>query len=296
MNISENWEDIKFFLALAKEKKLQRAAKLLDSNHTTVYRRIKNFEERFNIKLFESTPDGYFLTSAGDDLYLKVASIEDQMDEVFRSIQGLEDTLKGRVTITTTHSIAATFLPNILFKFQKKWPSLQIDLKVSNQFYNLSKREADIAIRPSNDVPLHLIGRNVGKINFGLYASKKYIKKNGDKNKIRKNLASQQYVGLDNSLSHLKSSLWLKEICNSEEQVLRVDNVNVMGRLCSEGLGLSVLPDYFTGIYKDLVLVSRPSDFIGSDLWILTHKSISKSPKIKTCTDFLFQEIRKCIS
>lgn len=163
MNIEENWEDIKFFLALAKTMKLQKAASLIKSNHTTVYRRIKNFENKHNVKLFESTPDGYFMTSAGEDLYQKVEGIEDQMNDIFGSIKGLENTLKGRVTITTTHSIAATFLPEILLKLKSKWPFLQIDLKVSNQFYNLSKREADIAIRPSNDVPLYLIGRKIDR-------------------------------------------------------------------------------------------------------------------------------------
>lgn len=293
MNINENWEDIKFFLALAKTGKLQRAAKLIKSNHTTVYRRIKNFEERFNVQLFESTSEGYLMTSAGEDLLRKVEGLEDRMNDIFGSIQGLDNTVKGRVTLTTTHSIAATVLPKILLKLNSQWPSLEIDLKVSNQFFNLTNREADIAIRPSSDVPEHLIGRKVGQIDFGLFASKEYIRQFKTKKGLLKHLEDRNFIGLDNSLSHLKSCKWFNQMVSEDSQVLRVDNVNIMGKMCAEGLGLAVLPTYYKKTFKNLELVLMPEEFIGSDLWILTHKSISKTPRIKTCTEFLFKELKK---
>lgn len=295
MNIDENWEDLKFFLALAKTGKLLTAAKLIKSNHTTVYRRIKNFEDNFNVKLFDSTPEGYHLTVAGEELYARISKLEDQMDDIFSSIHGLESELKGRVTVTTTHSIAATFLPDILCRFRLKWPALQIDLKVSNDFYNLNKREADIAIRPSSDIPLHLIGRNAGKIQFGMFCSKKYLKENGTKKRIISKLNEQTVISLDESLAHLKSSQWLRKMNISEDSLLYVDNVNVMAELCSSGLGVAVLPEYYAKYHHNLELLKSPKENIGSDLWVLTHKGISKSPKIKACTDFFFEEIKKIL-
>lgn len=137
MNTAENWEDLKYFVALAKEKKLLRAAKLLNSNHTTVYRRILQFEEKFDVRLFERTPSGYYLTPAGEALYEKVGGLEEQMDDIYSSIQGLDNQIKGNILLTTTPTVATTFLPEILRKFKKKWPDLTISLKVSNQFDNL---------------------------------------------------------------------------------------------------------------------------------------------------------------
>lgn len=292
MNTLEDWEDIKFFIALAKEKRLQRAAKLIQSNHTTVYRRILNFEEKFGVKLFESTPYGYNLTPAGEELYEKIDNLEDRMDEIFNSLQGLETKLKGNIQITTTSSVATTFLPFILKKLQKSWPDLFIDLKVSNNFYNLSKREADIAIRPSSDVPEHLIGRNLGKINFSVFASMSYLKENEKLGKLNlQNLKNHTHIILDESLEHLKSKKWIDSRISEETRVYRVNGLSVMAQMCSNGIGLALLPDYYGKVYKNLVVAYRPKDFIGSDFWILSHKNMSKIPRVKTCTDFLYKEI-----
>ncbi|MFT6068071.1 MAG: DNA-binding transcriptional LysR family regulator [Bacteriovoracaceae bacterium] len=295
MNIEENWEDLKYFMALANEKRLQKAAKLIKSNHTTVYRRILNFEQKFDIKLFESTPAGYFLTPAGEELYLKLEGLEERMDSIFNSIQGLETKLKGRILITTTHSIATTFLPKILKKFKKKWPDLLVDLKVSNQFYNLSKREADIAIRPASDVPLHLMGRNLGKLNFSLYGTKAYFKGNRKRENVFSNIEKHTFIALDESLEHLRSKKWLDSKLNDESRIYKVDDLTVMAKMCSEGVGLALLPHYFEGVYKNLDLIFEPKEFIGNDLWILTHKNMSKVPKVKTCTDFLYEEISRVV-
>jgi DNA-binding transcriptional LysR family regulator len=282
-------------MALAKTKRLQKAAKLIKSNHTTVYRRVINFEKKFDIKLFESTPSGYYLTPAGEELYHNLEGLEQKMDNIFNSIQGLETKLKGRILITTTPSIATTFLPKIIKKFQVKWPELYVDLKASNQFYNLSKREADIAIRPAVNVPLHLIGRNLGKLNFSIYGAKNYSKEKLKKNNFLKNIDKYNFIVLDESLEHLKSKKWLDSKLTDESKIYKVDDLSVMAKMCNDGVGLALLPEYFTKDFKNLELLYEPKEFVGSDLWILTHKNMSKVPKVKTCTDFLFEEIKQAI-
>lgn len=295
MNTMENWEDLKYFVALAKEQKLLRAAKILKSNHTTVYRRIVQFEEKFNVKLFERTPSGYFLTPTGEELYAKLNGLEDQMDEIFNSIQGLKNEIKGNILITTTPTIATTFLPKILRSLKKKWPELTISLKTSNQFYNLSKREADIAIRPANEVPLHLIGRKLGRINFGLYGSKQYAKKYLKKKNNFEDFLDCSFIALDDSLQHLKSKKWLDKKLKDHRSVYRVDDLTTMTKLCDAGLGLALIPHYIAQECKNLELIYSPDEFVGSDLWVLTQKDIGKVPKIKKCTDYLCEEIVKAI-
>jgi DNA-binding transcriptional LysR family regulator len=295
MNTTENWEDLKYFVALAKEQKLLRAAKRLNSNHTTVYRRIVQFEKKFDIRLFERTPSGYYLTPAGEALYEKVNGLEDQMEDVFSSIQGLENKIKGNILITTTPTIAATFLPGILKKFKKKWPELTINLKSSNQFFNLTKREADIAIRPANDVPLHLIGRNLGKINFGLYGSKQFIRTYIHKRDNFDDFMNCSFITLDDSLEHLKSKKWLDRKLKEHNSIYQVDDLVIMTKMCASNLGLALIPHYMASEYKNLELLYTPNVFVGSDLWVLTQKNLSKVPRIKTCTDFLCEEISKTI-
>src|SRR5690606_4794297 len=129
-------------------------------------------------KLFNSTPTGYVLTNIGEKLLEEVSELEEKMDKVNRFINGIDDSIQGKISLTTTSSLAMTILPKVLASFKKTSPELCIDLKVSTNFFNLSKREADIAIRPCINPPEHLIGRNLGKIHFALYASSKYIKEN----------------------------------------------------------------------------------------------------------------------
>jgi DNA-binding transcriptional LysR family regulator len=294
MNNDINWENLKFFIALATTGRLQKAAKELGSNHSTVYRRVKSFEEEISTKLFNSTPTGYILTVAGEKLLENVGDLQEKMDEISRTIPGIDDTLKGSVSITTTSSIAETILPKILLKFKKKWPELSITLKVSNQHFNLSKREADIAIRPSSKVPDHLIGRKLGYLNFGVYGAKTYLK-NKPKNNFLKNIYQFDILGLDDELSHLESKQWLDKLIEKDLNIYRVDKLTTLASFCSEGLGIAVLPDYFCLKHKNLELLYAPKNKIGSDLWLLTHKDISKGPKIKITMDFLANEIQNSL-
>lgn len=292
MNTGLDWENIKYFIYLAKEGRLQRAAKLLNSNHSTVYRRVKGFEESIQMQLFESTPSGYILTAAGEKLYHSVKDLEERMDEVDRKIHGLDNTLKGVVRITTTDSLATTILPRLLKKFKKTWPGICIELKVGNQHFNLSKREADIAIRPSSEAPPHLIGRNIGYLNFGVFASKDYLK-NKPKENFLQNLGSYRFIGLDDSLSHLLSKKWLDSLGVDELQIDRSDNFTTVASLCSVGLGVAVLPLYMQGIYKNLEMIHRPKEKIGSDLWVLSHKDLSRNQKVRVTKNFFVEEIKK---
>jgi len=292
MNTKDNWENIKYFIALAKEKQLKKAAASLKSNHTTVYRRICQFEEEYNLRLFERTPTGYFLTAQGEALFNSVSGLEGQMDTVFSSLQGLENTLKGEICITTTPSLAMLFMADIIQKFQEKWPDLVIDLRVSHQIYNLSKREADIAIRPATDVPLHLMGRRVGAVNFGVFRSTRY-KTKINKSKFMDEIDRHKFIVLSEELGHLSSRHWLDKVINEQHIACRVDRLTSLSELCSQGLGLAVLPLYYSGFYPDLELVYQPEEFIGNDIWVLTHKNMSRTPKIKVCTEFFYHELRK---
>jgi len=294
MNTKDDWEDLKFFIALAKERKLKKAAESINSNHTTVYRRISQFEENYNLRLFDRTPAGYSLTAQGEELFEKLTSLDTKMDTIFSSLQGLENKLKGNICITTTPSLALSFLPKAIKKFRNQWPEITIDLKVSNHFFNLSKREADIAIRPATDIPLHLKGRRVGEINFAIFGTSNNKLKINKKNFL-KNINQYSFIALDESLSHLSSQQWVDKHINDENIVCRVDNLTIMSKLCSEGVGLAILPQYFSKIVRNIEPIYQPKEFIGNELWVLTHKNLSKTPKIKVSTEFFYHELQNAL-
>jgi DNA-binding transcriptional LysR family regulator len=294
MNNGLNWENLKYFLALANTSRLQKAAKELGSNHSTVYRRIKSFEEEIGLKLFESSPGGYQLTPAGEKLLAVSSELAEKMNDVDLAIRGIDQEPHGNIRLTTTASIAATILAPIINKFRKKWPGITIELIVGNQHLNLSKREADIAIRPSSKVPEHLVGMKLGYLNFSVFGTSKYAKKINSRN-FNKLASETDFLGLEDSLSHLKSKQWQDQLPIDQNKVYRTNNLALMGQLCSAGVGLAVIPDYFEIVHKNLKCIYRPKQDIGNDIWILSHKDLLKNSKVKLALNFFHDEIKESL-
>jgi len=294
MNNDINWESLKFFIALCKTRRLQKAANLLKSNHTTVFRRVKAFEEELNTKLFESTPDGYNLTPAGEKLYEKAKLVEANMADISATITGLDQELVGEVKLSTTDSLGHTILPKVLGQLKKEYPGLKVNLSVSLTHHNLSKREADIALRPSSHAPPNLVGRRLGKISFAAYATKSYLKKNPISNFL-KECDQHDILCLDDSLAHLAARQWLDKTIKDKANFTYYDNLMTTGQYCNEGLGIAFLPTYFELFFPKLQKVFTPKEFIGSDFWLLTHKDLKGAAKIKVTMEHLYQEVRQAL-
>ncbi|MCB9397638.1 MAG: LysR family transcriptional regulator [Acidobacteria bacterium] len=288
------WDHLKTVLVLARSGSLQAAARQLGTNHTTVYRQVRAFEEAVGLRLFESTPGGYRLTAQGDKFLETASGLDQQVADLFRSLQGMDASLSGSLCVTTTSSLATTLLPPIWKRFRETWPDLSVELKVSNTFFNLSKREADIAIRPSSDVPDYLVGRNLGPLHFGVFAAESYLNR-APKQPFPEQMEGHDFIGLDDSLGHLLSKKWLDDLIGPNCSVYRVDNLSVLGHLCEAGLGIAVLPLYFRVRHPDLRLIYQPERFLGSDLWLLTHRDLSQTAKVQTCMDFLAGALKKAL-
>ena len=290
-----NWENLKYFNILAQTLNLTEASRILGTTPATVSRRVKSLETDLQAKLFEVTPHGHSLTSTGDNLFQKCLPIEEQMQGVSRQIFGQDLSVSGAIKITTTDTISHTVLPSILEIYQKEFPAIQLELFAKSNFFNLSKREADIAIRPSSNPPENLIGRRLGRIQFNVYASKGYLKKNSIKN-LSQNLNSHSFIQLDDSLSHLPSRVWLSNLLGSKKSNITTDGLLTSAAMCSRGLGIAVLPSYFSKYYKDLSVIKKLDEKVGSDFWLLTHKDIRNTLKIRETMDFLEREIKKSLS
>ncbi len=283
-----DWNHLKYFIILAKEKTLQKAADVAGSNPSTVFRRIKSFEEEIGTKLFERTSEGYLLSGNGEQLFAEALEIEERIEAVTRKIYRLDEQLRGEVIFTTTDTMASTVLMGIVRDFSRSYPSLNLDIRISPQFFNLSKREADIALRPSSSPPDHLIGRKLGSVQFAVFASTSYLQEHPIQDFLTE-IDQHSLIGADQSLSHLKSKKWFDKLTRKSSYTAKADNLIAIANLCNIGMGLAVLPTYFEKYFSNLRLVHTPSEFIGSDLWLLTHKDLKNLSRIKVTMGF-FQE------
>ena len=146
-----NWDDLRSFLAVIERGSISGAAKFLNVNHSTVLRRLASLEKRVSARLFDRLPRGYELTAQGEELCFRLQGVSEQIDSAQRSLSGRDLEVAGAIRITTTDTLTHRLLMPYLTEFRALNPEILIEIVINNTFLNLTRREADIAVRPSNN-------------------------------------------------------------------------------------------------------------------------------------------------
>ncbi|WP_240531279.1 LysR family transcriptional regulator [Variovorax boronicumulans] len=157
-----DWDDFRVFLAVGQAGSLSGAARQLGVNHSTVLRRLGALEARMAVRLFDRLPTGYAMTLTGEALRERLQGVGEQIDAAQRHLMGLDLRLTGVIRITSTDTFMAGLLGPILADFRALHPGIELQVVMNNLFLSLTKREADVAIRPTNAPPDHLVGRRAG--------------------------------------------------------------------------------------------------------------------------------------
>lgn len=285
-----DWNDIPYFLAVADSGSLSGAASILAVNHSTVFRRINTLEEKLGVRLFDRLPDGYSLTDTGTSVLQYARQAENSVISFERSIAGKDFRLSGEIRVTAPFSMASTFLAPCVAQFQAKQPGIKIEVVVSDALHDLSRRDADIALRATTNPPEYLIGRKVGDFIWHVYASKRYIKKFGQPASMH-TLQQHRLIGPDDSLLRLPAFKWLQEHCPTENFVCSASDLTTIAALCAQGLGLAVLPSAYFAPTLVKLFALKPT-FV-DELWILTHPDLRHVARIRVFSEFLFNFLKK---
>ena len=280
-----DWDDIRYFLAVARKGSVRGGSALLGVNHSTVSRRINAFEKKLDVRLFDRLPTGYALTQAGEDMLISGKRIEEEVNAIDRRVIGRDAELKGQIRVTMPAPIVSVLTPDLV-TFTERYPGIEIELLISYEEFNLSKREADVAIRITNTPPNHLVGRKVLKYSKAVYGSKKYLTKyrqSGD-------LESLCWIGWDSATD----DKWIRK---SEFPYLQIRHQlpDVMSQLAAikAGLGISILPCFMGDVESDLERVSLGDAIPAWDIWLLTHKDLRDTNRIKIFMKFMVDAIRE---
>ncbi len=275
-----DWDDLRIFHAVAERGSLNAAAKALGVNHTTVLRRVAQLEDRLGVRLFDRLPTGYVLTAAGEEIRDAARAMADTVAAVDRKITGKDLRLEGSVRIATADSLALSILPPLLKAFHAAYPGIVIELAVANTFANLTRRAADVAIRPTNSPPDTLIGRKVGSIGYAVYGTKR-VAAGFD---LKKPL-DHPWLALDDELADTTGGTWLRTHLPALRPVLRADSFVALRDAARAGLGVALLPCYLGDSAPDLMRASTPIKGITTDLWMLTHEDLRHTARVKAVMD-----------
>jgi DNA-binding transcriptional LysR family regulator len=276
------WDDLRYALAVAEAGSLAGAARALGVNHTTVLRRVTAFEKTLGLRIFERLPTGYVLTAGGEELIAAARRVDDTVTTLERKLAGRDLRLSGTVRVTTTDTLMGSILPEILAEFRTVHPGIALEIALSNAMFSLSKRDADVAIRPAKNPPEALVGRRVAKIAFAVYASPRYLAtrcKDED-------LPQHQWIGLDDSLAGVSVAQWMRAELKTSDIALRADSLLGAKQAAEAGLGLVALPCYLGDTSPGLVCVRPPIAAMETSLWILTHDDLRHTARIRAFTEF----------
>ncbi len=283
-----DWTDLHCFLVVASAGSIAGAARELKVNHSTVLRRLASLESALAVRLFDRLSSGYVLTSAGEDLAQRLAGLRDQVETVERQLQGRDQELSGILRLTTTDTLLHGLLMPCLAGFEALHPKVQLQVVVNNTFLNLTRREADVAVRGSNHPPENLVGRRVGHIRTAPYASRSLV---GDDRSRSAELSSLPWVGPDEGLAHLQQSRWLQAHIPERQVRMRVDSLVGMVEAVRCGIGAAMLLCPLADAHDDLVQLAPPLPAMDTDIWVLTHLDLRRVARVQALTDFLHERL-----
>jgi DNA-binding transcriptional LysR family regulator len=278
-----NWDDLRLVLAVARQGTLSGAARALGVTHSTVFRRLNALELQVGVRLFERYRDGYAPTPAGDQAVAVAQRVTDDVMALERGLSGQDQRPSGTVRIATTHTLAIGILMPHLAALRAAHPEIEIELAMANEMANLTRREADMAVRPTNDPPETLIGRRVSDIAYAIYAAPDYLSLQRGTDWF-----AQRWIGYDDILASTAAGRWLSGRVPTDCYACRLDSVTAMREAARAGMGLALLPCYLGDSVDGLRRVERkvlPEPRTG--LWLLTHKDLRRTARIRAVMDFL---------
>ena len=286
------WDDIRIFLAIVRKGSLPEAAKDLKIAHSTVFRRFNAFEEQIGVRLFDRSSTGFVLTPAGESILELAKDMEDRSEQIARSIAGQDYKLTGNIRVTTTHGLSLNLMEPVFKAFTDQHPDVRLDIQWGEQVRKLTKYEADVIILPSKKPPENAFGRKVGRIVFGFFASQSYIRENG-KPKSLENLSDQKVIGLSDEFAGQPFyDTFMKSVQAAKVTMICDSFLTVRGAIAS-GAGIGLLPFFYGIDYKTLQALGDPIPDTYNDVWILTHRDLKNTVRIRTFMDFAYEEMQK---
>ncbi|MEM9433759.1 MAG: LysR family transcriptional regulator [Pseudomonadota bacterium] len=284
-----DWSDMPFVLSVCEAGSLAGAARMMNVNHSTIFRRIEAVERRLGVRLFERQSHGYVMTPAGELFYERAIVLCDGMNRIELELGGKDLRLEGRLTVTTTDSLLHVLTP-VIARFQDTHPDVELRIRSDARSLDLSRRDADIALRPTLNPPEHWVGRNLAKVHCATFADREYWDHVRD-------LPSKdhRWIMLDDDLDQSPMSKLTALKKASDARLTIVSTVMGVYDAVRTGLGLAVLPVYLGDRDKGLVRLDDPDPRSVWDLWLLAHPDVRRSARVHAFFDYASKHITQAL-
>lgn len=279
-----NWDDLRLFLAVARTGSITGAARQLGVQHSTVSRRIRQFEAKLGSRLLERKTGRYELTQAGENVKEASARIEREVLGVDGALLGKDSQQVGPLKVAALNNMASTVLMPMFASFSKQWPQIELHIIVSNIDASLSQREADVAIRLTNTPTDTLIGKRIVTVASSIYGSRDYLEQ------LREQGGEPRWIGVECCGFH---KTWTRQLASGLSHNFYSDDTQLTISAIREGLGVSILPCFMGDSDPLLERYSDPDPAYNLGLWILLHPDLKRTARVLTFRDHMVQAINE---
>lgn len=287
-----DWDNLRYFLAVARAGRLTTAALRLRQDHTTVSRRIAALERSLGARLFERSPQGYRLTELGQRLMPQAELMERTAMTAHQQTRGDDLVVAGSVRIGAPDGFGSYFLARRIGSLCRQHPALQIELLAMPRVFSLSKREADIAISLARPTEGRLYARKLTDYRLGLYSTAAYL---SGKPTIEtpRDLQDHALIGYMDDFIFTPELDYLPLIASGASPRLRSSNLVAQLAATLSGYGICVLPSFMADHEPNLVPVLGDTVSLIRTFWLVTHADLHDLTHIRAVSDFIAQEVRE---
>lgn len=277
-----HWDDLRIFLAVAREGSISGGAKRLGVQHSTVSRRLRELEHRLGTRLLERKKSGYVLTEAGEALKLSASRMELEILRVEGALGDEDCRLTGELHVAAINNMASSVLMPMFARFSRKNPGIELHIEVSNTYVSLAERQADVAIRLTNTPVETLVGIRLTTVASTVYGGRDYLKQ------LRAGPEPPTWLGVECCGFH-KS--WTETACPEHGQRFFVDDTLLTVAALRQGLGLAYLPCFMGDSMIDLERYSAPDPELELGLWLLFHPDLKRTKRVLAFREHMMAEV-----
>lgn len=279
----DDWNELRLVLAVQRAGSLTAAAVTLAIDHSTAFRRLKALEERLGVRLFERLPGGaYKATEAGSRMAAGAERMEDEALALDRDISGRDHRLSGRLRVTSSETIAYSRLTTLLAAFRQAHPGIVVELVVDNRVLSLSRREADVALRPVRPKEGDLWGRKLSAVAWALYAAPAYLEANGGLLSNCDDMDRHGLIGWEETTAGIGAADWLLRAAPPEAFVYRSNSLVNQLIAAKAGIGIALLPCYLgDGDAQVTRALLEPIPQVEGELWMVTHADLKGTARVR---------------
>ncbi len=284
-----NWDDLRFFLEVARTQRVSTAGVRLGVEHTTVARRIRQLENELNTLLFEkSRSSGFTLTQAGLDLLRHVEKMESHLLNATEEVSSLGDSLSGNLKIAATEGFGSFVLTPVAMHFQDLYPGITLDVMPFQRFVSHSKRETDIVISIERPARGPYIGSKLTDYALKLYATHEYLEKSPPLQKLA-DLMRHRFISYIDELIISDQLRYVDDIMPRDKIVFRSNSVVAQMRACLQGKAIAVLPCFLAESQPLLRSVLDETYTIQRSFWMHYHEDLKNLKRIEVFTQYMKQ-------